>query len=151
MTPGIVRIAKEPRSLIRRRKVGEDSPYRRLAQIQIATDEARLEKNDDAIHDLKALTESDPNDLQLWSALGDAYRAANKFPEAAGAYDKAIALIGAPQQKKDWILYFSRAASRDRAASEGREALSGFPGPKGMYSAALTPRTSRATAASPIA
>jgi len=96
------------------RKVGEDSPYHRLAQIQIATDEARLEKNDDAIRDLKALAESDPNDLQLWSALGDAYRAANKFPEAAGAYDKAIALVG-PPQKKDWILYFSRAAARDRS------------------------------------
>jgi tetratricopeptide (TPR) repeat protein len=96
------------------RKVGEDSPYHRLAQIQIATDEARLEKNDDAIRDLKALAESDPNDLQLWSALGDAYRAANKFPEAASAYDKAIMLVGTPQ-KKDWILYFSRAAARDRS------------------------------------
>jgi tetratricopeptide (TPR) repeat protein len=96
------------------RKVGEDSPYRRLAQIQIATDEARLEKNDDAIRDLKALTDSDPDDLQLWSALGDAYRAANKFPEAAGAYDKAIALVGTPQ-RKDWILYFSRASARDRS------------------------------------
>jgi len=96
------------------RKVGEDSPYHRLAQIQIATDEARLEKNDDAIRDLKALAESDPNDLQLWSALGDAYRAANKFPEAASAYDKAITLVGTPQ-KKDWILYFSRAAALDRS------------------------------------
>ena len=96
------------------RKVGEDSPYHRLAQIQIATDEARLEKNDDAIRDLKSLVDSDPNDLQLWSALGDAYRAADKFPEAASAYDKAIALIGTPQ-KRDWILYFSRAAARDRA------------------------------------
>jgi tetratricopeptide (TPR) repeat protein len=96
------------------RQVGEDSPYHRLAQIQIATDEARLEKNDDAIRDIKALTETDANDLELWAALGDAYRAANKFPEAASAYDKAIALIGTPQ-KKDWILYFSRAAARDRS------------------------------------
>jgi tetratricopeptide (TPR) repeat protein len=96
------------------RRVPDDSPYHRLAQIQVATDEGRLEKDDDAIRDLKSLAESDPNDLQLWSALGDAYRAANKFPEAASAYDKAIALLGTPQ-KRDWILYFSRAASRDRA------------------------------------
>lgn len=96
------------------RKVDTDSPYHRLAQIQIATDEARLEKNDDAIRDLKSLVDSDPNDLQLWSALGDAYRAADKFPEAASAYDKAIALIGTPQ-KRDWLLYFSRAAARDRS------------------------------------
>jgi tetratricopeptide (TPR) repeat protein len=96
------------------RKVGAESPYQRLAAIQIATDEARLDKDKDAIRDLKALTDADPNDIQTWSALGDAYRADNRFAEAAGAYDKAIAAVGTPT-KKDWILYFSRAAAYDRA------------------------------------
>lgn len=96
------------------RKVESDSPYYRLAQIQIATDEARLEKNDDAIRDLKALAASDPNDIQTWSALGDAYRASNKFAEAAAAYGNAIKALGKPE-KRDWILYFSRGASLDRA------------------------------------
>jgi tetratricopeptide (TPR) repeat protein len=96
------------------RKVEKDSPYHRLAQIQIATDEARLEKNDDAIRDLKALADAEPNDIQTWSALGDAYRASNKFAEAAAAYGNAIKALGKPE-KKDWILYFSRGASLDRA------------------------------------
>ncbi len=96
------------------RKVEKDSPYYRLAQIQIATDEARLEKNDDAIRDLKALADAEPNDIQTWSALGDAYRASNKFAEAAAAYGNAIKALGKPE-KKDWILYFSRGASLDRA------------------------------------
>jgi tetratricopeptide (TPR) repeat protein len=96
------------------RKVEKDSPYYRLAQIQIATDEARLEKNDDAIRDLKVLAESAPNDIQTWSALGDAYRASNKFAEAVAAYGNAIKALGKPE-KKDWILYFSRGASLDRA------------------------------------
>jgi tetratricopeptide (TPR) repeat protein len=96
------------------RKIDDDSPYRRMAAIQIATDEARLDRNDQAIRDLKALADAAPNDIEAWTALGDAYRAANKFPEAAAAYDRAVAALGTPQ-KKDWPLFFARALSKDRA------------------------------------
>jgi len=96
------------------RKIDKDSPYYRMAAIQIATDEARLDKADEAIRDLKSLAEAAPNDIEAWTALGDAYRSANKFPEAASAYDKAVALLGSPQ-KKDWPLLFARALSKDRS------------------------------------
>ena len=96
------------------RMVDASSPYRRLAAIEIATDEARLEKTDDAIRDLKVLVESDPADAQTWSALGDCYRSANRFGDAAEAYSKAIAAEKTPV-KKDWILFFSRAAAEDKA------------------------------------
>jgi tetratricopeptide (TPR) repeat protein len=96
------------------RKIDRDSPYYRMGAIQIATDEARLNKSDDAIRDLKALTESQPKDIEAWTALGDAYRSANKFPEAASAYDQAVALLGTPQ-KKDWPLFFARALAKDRS------------------------------------
>ncbi len=96
------------------RLVDKDSPYRRMAMIQTATDEARLDKNDDAIRDLRALTDAAPKDVEAWTALGDAYRAADKFPDAAKAYDQAVAAVGTPQ-KKDWTLFFVRAIARDRA------------------------------------
>ncbi|MBV8978710.1 MAG: tetratricopeptide repeat protein [Alphaproteobacteria bacterium] len=98
------------------RKVDSSSPYRKLAAIEIATDEARLEKNDEAIRDLKALSDSDGQDVQIWSALGDSYRAANRFPDAVAAYDKGIAAVKTPS-KKDWILYFSRAAAADKSGN----------------------------------
>ena len=96
------------------RNIEKSSPYYRMAAIQIATDEARLDKADKAIGDLKSLAEASPNDLEAWTALGDAYRSANKFPEAAAAYDHAVTALGTPQ-KKDWPLFFARALSEDRS------------------------------------
>jgi len=96
------------------REVDASSPYHRLAAIEIATDEARLDKTDDAIRDLKALADSDPGDVQTWSALGDCYRTANRYADAAKAYSNAIAATKTPV-KKDWILFFSRAAAEDKA------------------------------------
>ena len=96
------------------RDVSEDSPYHRMAAVQIATDEARLGKNDDAIRDLKALAQSDPRDVETWTALGDGYRASGKFPDAVQAYDRAVAALG-PLQKKDWPLLYARAIAEDRS------------------------------------
>lgn len=96
------------------RNIDRASPYYRMAAIQIATDEARLNKSDEAIRDLKALAEAQPKDVEAWTALGDAYRAANKFPDAASAYDRAVDALGTPQ-KKDWPLFFARAIARDRS------------------------------------
>jgi tetratricopeptide (TPR) repeat protein len=96
------------------RDIDSSSPYWRLAQIQIALDEARLDKNDAAIADLKGLTKSAPQDIEAWTALGDADRNAEHWPEAVSSYDEAIKLLGTPVQK-DWPLYYSRAISEDKA------------------------------------
>lgn len=99
------------------RKVSEDSPYRRMALVQIATDEARLGKTEDAIRDLKDLSQSDPADVETWTALGDAYRAADKFADAAKAYDRAVEALGPADklEKKDWPLFYARAIAEDRS------------------------------------
>jgi len=96
------------------RKVPSDSPYYRLAAIQAATDESRLGKADDATHDLKRLTTANPADVEAWTALGDAYRASDKFPDAVTAYDQAIKALGTPQ-KKDWAIFYTRAIAEDRS------------------------------------
>jgi tetratricopeptide (TPR) repeat protein len=96
------------------RKVDRSSPYHRLAAIQIATDEARLDRTDDAIRDLKDLTDADPKDIEAWTALGDTYRSANKFAEAVLAYNQAINAVGTPE-KKHWPLFYTRAIAEDRS------------------------------------
>jgi tetratricopeptide (TPR) repeat protein len=95
------------------RHIDKDSPYWRLAQIQTALDEARINKIDDAIKDLKVLTANELKDLDSWTALGDAERAGEHWPEAAAAYDQAIKLLPS-QEQKDWPLYYSRAISEER-------------------------------------
>ncbi|HUO89675.1 MAG TPA: tetratricopeptide repeat protein [Rhizomicrobium sp.] len=92
--------------------VDRRSPYWRLAAVEIALDEARLGRNDDAIARLKALTAAEPNDIEAWTALGDTYRSTSKFAEAAAAYDHAVQLVGG-DQPSNWPLYFARAVSED--------------------------------------
>lgn len=96
------------------REIDRSSPYWRLAQIQIALDEARLEKTDLAIADLKALTTAAPADIDAWTALGDAERNGEHWAEATVAYDQAVKLLGTPVQK-DWPLFYSRAIAEERS------------------------------------
>ena len=96
------------------RGIEKSSAYYRLARVEIALDEARLDKSDAAIADLKALTAADPTDLEAWTALGDTYRSGEKFSAAADAYNHAIALLN-PVSAKDWPIYFARAVSEEGA------------------------------------
>jgi tetratricopeptide (TPR) repeat protein len=92
----------------------ENSPYRFAAAVQIALDESRLNQNDKAIADLGALTQQKPDDITVWTALGDAYRAREKYPQAADAYDHAVKLVN-PVTKKDWPLFYARGVSEERS------------------------------------
>ncbi len=94
--------------------IGRDSPYYRLAAVEVAVDQSRLGKTDVAIKDLQDLTALYPADIEAWTALGDAYRQATKFADATKAYDKAIA-AAAPPAKKDWPLYYARAIAEQQS------------------------------------
>jgi tetratricopeptide (TPR) repeat protein len=96
------------------RSIESDSPYYRMAAVQIAIDETRSDNNDAAIADLKMLTQTYSGDIETWTALGDAYRSAERFPEAAAAYDSAVKALG-PVEKKDWPLFYVRAIAEERS------------------------------------
>jgi tetratricopeptide (TPR) repeat protein len=96
------------------RSVDADSPYKSAAAIQVAIDDTRINRNDDAIAELTDITKSRPTDLSAWTALGDAYRNAEKFPQAADAYDHAIKLLG-QVDAKDWPLFYARAVAEERS------------------------------------
>ena len=95
-------------------KVDKSSPYYRMAAVQSARDELRLDHNDVAIAQLKTLTQAVPKDSEIWLALGDAYRETNKFDDAVAAYGQAEAALDKPA-KKDWPLYYARAMAEDKA------------------------------------
>ena len=90
-----------------------DSPYFRMAEIQGALDEQRMGKNDAAITDLKKLVAADPHDSESWIALGDTYRATDKFAEAVDAYDHAEKAIPTPG-KRDWPMFYARAMAKEK-------------------------------------
>jgi len=96
------------------KSLDQNSVYRAAAAVQIALDEARLDKNDEAIAELNAMTRQSPKDITVWTALGDAYRNESKFAEAADAYNRAVALLGA-DSKTSWPLYYARAIAEERS------------------------------------
>jgi tetratricopeptide (TPR) repeat protein len=95
-------------------RVDKTSPYYRMAAVEAARNQSRLEHNDAAISQLKVLADADAKDGDTWIALGDAYREANKFDDAVAAYDQAEKAVGTPQ-KKDWTLFYARAMAEDKA------------------------------------
>ncbi len=95
-------------------QVDADSPYKLAASIQAAIDLTRIDKTDEAIADLRAITAAHPDNITAWTALGDAYRNVERFADAAKAYDHAIVAIGAVT-KKDWPLFYARAVSEERS------------------------------------
>jgi tetratricopeptide (TPR) repeat protein len=93
--------------------IAKDSPYYRMAAIETAMNDARMERTDEAIAKLKSLVDANPKDVEVWTSLGDAYRNAERFSDAASSYDRAIAEISTFQQR-DWSLFYSRAMARER-------------------------------------
>ena len=89
------------------------SPYYRMAQIQAALDEQRDGKNDQAIADLRKLVTSQPGDGEAWVALGDSYRAAEKYAEAVDAYDNAEKATDKPT-RRDWPTFYARAMAKEK-------------------------------------
>ena len=94
-------------------QIKPDSPYYRMASIEMALNEARLDRPDQAIVKLKVLADASPTDIEIWTSLGDAYRSGEKYGDAASAYDHAIGQITKPDQQI-WSLYYSRAIAREQ-------------------------------------
>ncbi|HKQ44772.1 MAG TPA: tetratricopeptide repeat protein [Rhizomicrobium sp.] len=89
------------------------SPYFRMAQIQASLNLQRLERNDEAVAGLKRLLASQSDDSEAWVALGDTYRASNKFAESVEAYDRAEKAISRPA-KRDWPMFYARAMAKEK-------------------------------------
>ncbi|HET9069698.1 MAG TPA: tetratricopeptide repeat protein, partial [Amaricoccus sp.] len=108
--------------------VPESSPWYVTAQIRRANTQNAAGDADAGIATLTALAAGHPEQIEVQSALGDALRMAERYPEAVAAYDAAVALAGAPMPVP-WPLYYTRGIANERAgnwpAAEGdfREAL----------------------------
>jgi tetratricopeptide (TPR) repeat protein len=102
--------------------LGANSTYGPAAEVQVALDKTRMGHDDQAISQLLEITQKDSKDLTAWTALGDAYRDQEKYAESAGAYDHAVALLGADKNTA-WPLYYARGIAEERShrwdAAEG--------------------------------
>lgn len=70
-------------------------------------------KPDAAIEALQQLAKAAPEEMQVWTALGDAFRRNERFADGIGAYSRAIDLVKTPGQEH-WVLYYMRGICNER-------------------------------------
>ena len=110
-----------------------DSPWYVTTEIRRAATQRAAGDPKAGIATLAALAETNGDMIEVESALGDALRADEQFPEAAVAYTRAIELAGTPKPAH-WVLFYTRGISYERAGdwpkaeSDFREALKLEPG-----------------------
>lgn len=108
--------------------VPETSPWYVTTEIRRANTQRAAGDPEAGIATLTALAASGKDGIEVDSALGDALRMAERFPEAVVAYTRAIDRIAEPMPAH-WILFYTRGISNERAGdwpkaeADFREAL----------------------------
>ena len=95
-------------------RVPADSPLKRNAEIQMATDLDALERTDEAKKTLQKLIAERPSDLEAIMALGNILRVRKDFAECADAYTKGVATLKEPQ-KTNWLIFYFRGICYERS------------------------------------
>ena len=114
------------------RSVPEQSPLKRIAEMQMGLNLADLKKTDEAVKHLKVMVEQQPDDMRGYLALGGVYSASDNFAEAAKNYDRAVENLKDPQ-RPDWSIFYQRGIAYerlkewDKAEPNFRKALELYP------------------------
>jgi tetratricopeptide (TPR) repeat protein len=99
-------------------QVPKGSPLALNAEIQTAINLDHMDKTEEAISRLQALSrrkaDGATGQLRVAVSLGDLLRSHERFVEAVKAYDQAIALVPLPQ-RQHWSLFYARGVSLERA------------------------------------
>jgi len=95
-------------------RIPSESVLRRFADIQAGLCLEQLDRVDEAAAHIKRVVDADPTDIEAVMALGNIYRAHNRFAEAAEAYSRGVAQIKDPS-KADWRIFYYRGVSFERS------------------------------------
>ena len=94
--------------------IGAGDPLAPVVQMRRARLLERLGRSDEALKLLDDLARAQPDRPEPPGLVGDILRIKRRFPEAVVAYDRAIALLGAPQ-RVHWPLYYDRGIALERS------------------------------------
>jgi tetratricopeptide (TPR) repeat protein len=96
-------------------RVPANSPLKRNAQIQLATDLDTADRSDEAIKILKDVTAQDPKDLEAIMALGNVERGRKKFADCTQTYTRGIEALPSANDKNNWVYYYFRGICEERS------------------------------------
>ncbi len=94
--------------------VPPSSPWYVTTQIRRAATQRSAGDPKAGIATLTALARTNGDMIEVESALGDALRMDEQFPQAVAAYTRAIDLAGAPRPAH-WVLFYTRGIANERA------------------------------------
>ena len=95
-------------------RVPEDSPLKRNAEIQLASNLDALDRTEEAKKILERLIANRPADLEAIMALGNVLRVRKEFAECADVYGKGISTLKQPQ-KANWLIFYFRGICHERS------------------------------------
>ncbi len=101
-------------------RVPANSPLKRNAQIQLATDLDAVDRSDDAIKILKGVTAEDPKDLEAIMALGNLERGRKKFADCSQTYTQGIDALPSASDKANWVYFYFRGICEERSKQWGK-------------------------------
>jgi tetratricopeptide (TPR) repeat protein len=96
-------------------RVPANSPLKRNAQIQLATDLDSADRSEEAIKILKNVTAEDPKDLEAIMALGNIERGRKKFADCAQTYSQGIDVLPPNNDKANSVYYYYRGICEERS------------------------------------
>jgi tetratricopeptide (TPR) repeat protein len=106
---------KQPEEAIELYKmVPEDSPMRRISEMQLGLALSDMDEHTEAREHLKALIAEDPKDIRSYLAYGSVLSEDKAYEEMADNYEKALAAVGPAQTANDWNLYFQLGIAYER-------------------------------------
>lgn len=94
--------------------IPEDSPMRRIAELQLGLNLADLGRTDEAKTYLQSLIEADPDDMRSYLAYGSVLSSAEQYEEMAANYDRAAETIGDDADRSHWNIFFQRGIAYER-------------------------------------
>ena len=124
------------------RRIPATSPLKRLSELQLGLNLADLDRKDEAISQLRALVDENPDDMRGYLALGGVYSSKQDYASSAELYDRAVARIEKqqpsllpqdPRASSNWNIYYQRGIAYERlkrwpeAEPNFRKAMELFP------------------------
>src|ERR1700692_3532899 len=92
-----------------------NSPLKRNAQIQLATNLDAADRSEEAIKILKGVTGGDRKDIEAIMALGNIERGRKKFADCVQTYSQGIDVLPAASEKTNWVYYYYRGICEERS------------------------------------
>jgi tetratricopeptide (TPR) repeat protein len=113
-------------------RVHAESPLKRNADIQLATNLDALDRTEEGKKILEKLIADRADDMEAIMALGNIMRVRKEFSECADVYGKGIATLKNPQ-RANWLIFYFRGICNERskqwpsAEADFKRALELFP------------------------